>query len=697
MPSSLRLLVAPGQRLPVDALARALEGRGFSPIVQALDTTGPPFAATDGVPTVLLVPDPPPPGVQSTVDEFRRLGLDLLTVAGRGWPAGSDGARLERLRHGHLVADADLPPGLLALIVDQGLRLESATRRQHEMEAVLVRRRHQQQVVVELGQQALAARDVHELIDRGLDAVAEALGVTMSALVERVQGFDLQLRAGTGWAAGVVGRPISDASFESMVGLGFKRGEPVVIEDVSSWAGGVAPPLLRRHGIVSLALAALPGPDGPLGVLVGCATSRQTFSREDVYFLQATANVLAAAIDRRAAEDGLIQSQIRLQSVQKMEAIGRLAGGIAHDFNNLVQAIGGYTEILLKRLPEHDPLHRHAEEIKKAGDRAAALTRQLLAFSRQQVLQPKVLALNSVVQNIEQLLRRLIGEDIELETELEADLGSVRADAAQLEQVLMNLAVNARDAMPDGGTLTIETRNVVLTKADQREAFAIKTGPYVMLAVSDTGVGMSPDTRARAFEPFFTTKAPGQGTGLGLSTVYGVVKQSDGYIWVDSEPEMGTRVRIYLPRVDAAPDPTEIRRRGPAVAVPRGHETLLLVEDEEGVRELIREWMGGHGYTVLTAAHGNEALQRATSYDGPIHLLIADVVMPQMGGPALAQALQPLRPEMRIIYVSGYADEAIGDPRVLEAGAAFLQKPFTLDSLLRKVREILDAAGETGR
>jgi CheY-like chemotaxis protein len=237
----------------------------------------------------------------------------------------------------------------------------------------------------------------------------------------------------------------------------------------------------------------------------------------------------------------------------------------------------------------------------------------------------------------------------------------------------MNLAVNSRDAMPDGGTLTIETRNVVLTRADQREAFAIKAGPYVLLAVSDTGCGMDPEVRARAFEPFFTTKAPGRGTGLGLSTVYGIVKQSDGYIWVDSEPDRGTRVRIYLPRVAEPPDVGEVRKVAPPKSTPRGHETVLLVEDEEGVRELIAEWLGGHGYTVLTACNGAEALALAAKEPRVIDILIADVIMPQMGGPALAERLLPSRPGMKVVYVSGYADEAIGDPRVLAAGAGFLQ------------------------
>jgi two-component system cell cycle sensor histidine kinase/response regulator CckA len=475
------------------------------------------------------------------------------------------------------------------------------------------------------------------------------------------------------------------------VGYVMNHGGPIVTEWTDRSVTPTGMPFLRDHNVRCGISVALAGPDGPRGVLGVYSALARPFTREDVLFVQGVANVVAAAISRKATEEGLLQSQVRLQSVQKMEAIGRLAGGIAHDFNNLVQAIAGYTEILLQRLPEQDGLRHPALQIKREGDRAAALTRQLLAFSRQQVLQPRVLDLNAVVTNVEQLLRRLIGEDVELETELAAGIGPVRADAAQLEQVLMNLAVNARDAMPEGGTLTIETRNVALSAADQREVFAIQPGPYVMLAVTDTGVGMDAETRSRAFEPFFTTKAPGQGTGLGLSTVYGIVKQSDGYIWVDSEPGQGTRVRLYLPRVDAPVEVVEPRRPAGAAAMPRGAETVLLVEDEPGVRDLITEWLSGHGYRVMAAPNGAEALALAEAHAGAIDLLIADVIMPQMGGPALAARLVPLRPEMKVIYVSGYADEAIGDPDVLAAGAAFLQKPFSLDALVRKVREILDA------
>jgi signal transduction histidine kinase/CheY-like chemotaxis protein len=549
----------------------------------------------------------------------------------------------------------------------------------------------QQQIVADLGSRALAGRDLHDLLERGIRAAVETLEVPFAALLEPMPGSDLLLmRAGIGWREGLIGQLILDGGHGAALAHLLSSGRPVIVEDGRAAHAFGTMSVFAEHGICSGVCVVMPGDLRPAGFLGAYSTEPHRFAEEDAWFLQGIANVLAAAIVRKGAEEGMLQTQARLQSVQKMEAIGRLAGGIAHDFNNLVQAIGGYAEVLLRRLPEHDPLRHSAVEIKKAGDRAAALTRQLLAFSRQQVLQPRVLDLNQVVANVEQLLRRLIGEDVELETELAAELGAVRADAAQLEQVLMNLAVNARDAMREGGTLTIETRNVELSRADQREAFAIVPGPYVLLAVSDTGGGMDAEIRARAFEPFFTTKPAGQGTGLGLSTVYGIVKQSGGYIWLDSEPELGTRVRIYLPRVQEPVESIDARRQL-APAVPHGTETLLLVEDEGGVRELITEWMAAHGYAVLTAANGVEALDLAQQFPGRIDMLIADVVMPQMGGPALAARLLPLRPEMKVIYVSGYADEAIGDPDVLSAGAAFLQKPFTLDSLLHLVRETMDA------
>jgi two-component system cell cycle sensor histidine kinase/response regulator CckA len=390
----------------------------------------------------------------------------------------------------------------------------------------------------------------------------------------------------------------------------------------------------------------------------------------------------------RPAPDQLLRDQARLQGMQKMEAVGRLAGGIAHDFNNLVQAITGHTEVLLKNLPEGDAHRRSAEGIKRAGERAATLTRQLLAFSRQQVMQAHVLDANEVVSNVELLLRRRLGEEVDLRLSLASDLEAVRADRTQLEQILMNLVANARDATPLGGTVTIETANAVLSSAESDAAFAVAPGRYVMLSVRDTGEGMTPEVKARAFEPFFTTRPLGQGTGLGLSTVYGIVKQSGGYIWVDSEAGAGTRVRIYLPRAEAPAEVREPQARKPRVR--RGEETLLIVEDEVGVRELIQEWLQAHGYRVLSAGNGLDALDVCAAHNDPIDLVVADVVMPSMGGPALVQHLTPTRPDLKVIYMSGYTDDALGDRRMLDGGTPFLQKPFTLDTLVQKVREVLD-------
>jgi len=343
---------------------------------------------------------------------------------------------------------------------------------------------------------------------------------------------------------------------------------------------------------------------------------------------------------------------------------------------------------MLSDLKPSDPLRPEMEEVQKAADRAAALTRQLLAFSRRQVLAPKVVNLNYLVEDMNKLLRRLLGEDIELAIKLADDLGSVKADPGQIEQVIMNLAVNARDAMPKGGKLTIETANLDLDQAYSREHVTVNSGPYVMLAIADTGSGMDAETLSHVFEPFFTTKEQGKGTGLGLSTVYGIVKQSGGYIWPYSEPGMGTSFKIYLPRVDEMAE----RELARAQVSPRlgGKETILLVEDEEGVRGLTRQLLQRHGYTVLEAEHGQDALLLCERYSGPIHLLLSDVVLAQMSGRELVDRLIPLRPEMRVLYMSGYSDEAIVHHGVLKPGTAFLQKPFTTESLMRKLREVLD-------
>jgi two-component system cell cycle sensor histidine kinase/response regulator CckA len=377
----------------------------------------------------------------------------------------------------------------------------------------------------------------------------------------------------------------------------------------------------------------------------------------------------------------------QFQQAQKMEAVGQLAGGVAHDFNNLLTVILGYTDLLAAKLEPGSLEVQDLDEIRAAGERAATLTRQLLAFSRQQVLERKVLDVNDLTLHTETMLRRLIGEDIEVVTVLDPALRRVFADSGQLEQVMMNLAVNARDAMPRGGKLTIETANVELDEAYARLHESAKPGSYVMIAVSDTGVGMTTDTLAHLFEPFFTTKERGKGTGLGLATVYGIVKQSGGYIWVYSEVGKGTTFKTYLPIADRAMEEDALP---PDVRAPlAGSETVLLVEDEESVRALCRSILESHGYKVLQAESGRKGLDVSDRYPFPIHLLLTDVVMPEMGGTDLAARLEVLRPGVRVLYMSGYTDDAIFRHGLLEKGQVFLQKPFTPDNLARKVREAL--------
>ena len=391
------------------------------------------------------------------------------------------------------------------------------------------------------------------------------------------------------------------------------------------------------------------------------------------------------AIAEDITERRVLEDQFR--QAQKMEAVGRLAGGIAHDFNNLLMVISGYTEVLLGHLPPGDPLHTKADAIQQASDRATTLTRQLLAFSRKQHLELKVVDVNSIVEDMERLLRPLIGENVELVTHLASNIGCTRADAGQLEQVIMNLVVNAKDAMPGGGKISIRTASVTLDDSYRPENTFIQQGPYVMITVSDTGHGMDRETQARIFEPFFTTKEKGKGTGLGLSTVYGIIKQSGGYVFVQSELGRGTVFTIYFPRVD---EPSEAHGATPvSLAAAGGSETILLVEDEESVRQLVRETLESRGYHVLEAENGNTGLALAASHPDTIHLVITDVVMPGLSGHELVKQLLPARPGIKILYLSGYAEDAVAGSPSSDAPKAFLQKPFTLQSLSRKVREVL--------
>ncbi len=460
----------------------------------------------------------------------------------------------------------------------------------------------------------------------------------------------------------------------------------------------------ERIGIHSLLFVPLRVRGESIGLLalVRFEASSPPFTESDRSLAQALADhgalaisnarLLRSALDelaeRQRAEEQLRKAEEQLRQAQKMEAIGRLAGSVAHDFNNLLSVILSYSSLLLGELKAVDPLRADLESIKKAGEKAAELTNQLLAFSRQQVLAPRVLDLNEVVLGSERMLRRLLGEDVELIIHCGRYLSHVMADPGQVDQVVMNLAINARDAMPAGGKLTIETRNVVLDESYTTEHFEAGVGPHVMLAVSDTGVGMDKQTQARIFEPFFTTKELGKGTGLGLSTVFGIVKQSGGNIWVYSEPGGGTTFKVYLPVAEGAePEAPEVHE--PATL--HGTETILLVEDQDDVRRVAHAILRKFGYHVIEARNAGEALLSCERHPRTIHLLLTDVVMPQMSGRELAERLLQIRPEMRVLYMSGYTENTIVHHGILDSGISYLQKPIVPEMLARRVREVLDS------
>ncbi len=395
----------------------------------------------------------------------------------------------------------------------------------------------------------------------------------------------------------------------------------------------------------------------------------------------------AVAVAREITERKQLEAQ--LMQAQKMEAVARLAGGIAHDFNNLLTAILGNGEMLLRDLPEDDPRRLYAEEIIETAERASPLVRELLAFGRKQITRPRIINLNELISGMEKMLRHMFGEDLDLILLLDPALAAVKVDPGQMDQVIMNLAVNARDAMPRGGLLTIETENVFLDEAYARDHLEVVPGPYVMLVVSDTGIGMDAATQAHLFEPFFTTKEPSKGSGLGLSTVFGIVKQSGGHIWFTSEPRRGTTFKVYLPRVEEEAVPLHPEAR-PAASL-KGTETILVVEDDEQLRSMICRTLRTHGYNVLEARHGSEAILVCGRHLGPIHLILTDVVMPGMGGPELMEKLAPLGRKMKVLFMSGYTEDTAVLQNLMSAGAPFLEKPFKPIALAQKVRQVLDS------
>ncbi|HEX6078138.1 MAG TPA: ATP-binding protein [Methylomirabilota bacterium] len=486
---------------------------------------------------------------------------------------------------------------------------------------------------------------------------------------------------------------------ESLAGQVAATGRPLLLRDPASHPSMLPEhaEAMRRLGYHGMLTVPARVGDRVVGVLSFLTRREEGFSTEDLAIATAFASHAAVALENsrllhesRRAYDELAQTQGQLEQAQKMDAIGRLAGGVAHDFNNLLTVILGRTDILLAQIKTEDPIRRGIALIQRTAGRAAELTKQLLAFSRKQVLEAVVLDLGVVATDMKDMLARLIGEDIALVTNLATDLGHVKADRGQIEQVVMNLAINARDAMPQGGQLLVETANADLGGDYVRRNVGSRPGPHVMLAVSDSGQGIPRELQKHIFEPFFTTKEQGKGTGLGLATVYGLVKQSGGYIEVDSAPGRGTTFRIYLPRVDAE---TPAAERGPRAAAPTGGtETILLVEDEDGVRELARDILRSNGYTVLEARNGAEALLLGEGHRGPLELLLTDVVMPRMSGRELAERMAALRSDVSVLYMSGYTDDAVIRHGVLGSDTAFLQKPFTPAALVQRVRETLDLA-----
>ncbi len=537
--------------------------------------------------------------------------------------------------------------------------------------------------------------DVDDLIRQTLHAALDVIGADAgSVLLADAARKQLVFR----YVVGETASALQDVGIpwdEGIAGAVFVSGKPEVISTVQQDARHhtATDALTGYHSHDMIVVPLMRHGGNPIGVMEILNKTAGPINRDDLDTLVVISAIAAAAIDQSKAFEALRVKDLQLQQAQKMEAIGRLAGGVAHDFNNLLTVIRGYSELIVMTVDQTASVRAHAEEVLKAADRAKSLTSQLLAFSRKQVLDLRSVKLNEVVVNVEKLLRRLIGEDIQLVTVLAPDLASVKADPAQLEQVLMNLAVNARDAMPNGGTLTIKTADIELDETFTRHHLDFHPGQYSVLSVTDTGCGMDKVTLSKLFEPFFTTKAPGKGTGLGLSIVHGIVKQSRGHVLVSSAPGRGATFTIYLPCAEASAE--ALASPNPMPSAASGSETVLVVEDEAQVRALECGLLKACGYTVLAAGHGEEALRICHEYSGPIHLLVTDLIMPYMNGRELAHQVVAIRPSTKVLYVSGYPDDILITAGVARSQEPFLQKPFASDALLRIVRNVLDGRADS--
>jgi signal transduction histidine kinase/DNA-binding response OmpR family regulator len=604
-----------------------------------------------------------------------KLGDSAIGVAGLAW---MDGGQASTDTENRLVALADFA----AIAINNALLFEETRRSSREL-ALLNR----------IIAASAASNNVESILEIACRELAMAFGVPQAAAAV----FD-DRKAKLILVAGYLaqGRPLSPgktiASADNPVlqHLLKKRTSLIIEGSQNDPRLSDIRDLLAPDGSASLLLLPLIVDGDVEGCLGLAVVESRAMSPAEVSLASRVAEQVSGVLSRARLQEMHRQMEEQFHQAQKMEAIGRLAGGIAHDFNNLLTVIDMGTQFLKRGLQAEDPRLSHVKRVRDAGQRAAGLTRQLLAFSRQEIVEPQILDLNQVLGDLDRMLRRIIGEDVDLTLHNASDLRPVKIDPSQIEQVVINLAVNARDAMPTGGKLTIETNNVVLDEAYAAHHVEVEPGEYVSLVVSDNGVGMTDEVKARIFEPFFTTKEKGKGTGLGLATVFGIVKQSEGHIRVYSEPGLGTTFRIYLPSITAGrPVPSHPPTGDEVLA--RGSETLLLVEDEMPVQELTRDILVAQGYRVLTAMDGEEALQVAMTHEGPIHLLVTDVVMPRMSGRALADQLCSSRPDTRVLFVSGYTDDAIVRHGVLAKGVQFLSKPFGMETLARKVRAVLDA------